>query len=205
MAASYIIAVSGGSCSGKTTFCKRLQEKMGEDRCSILLQDNYYIDQSHRFDEDGGAVNYDHPDAIEFSLLCQHLESLRRGEAIEVPLYDFTRHARRTETLFFPVSPVTLVDGILILSQPELLPVFDYSIFIECDSQRRFQRRLQRDTIERGRSPEGVKAQFEKQVEPMHQKFVEPSKKFADRVLSQEDYLQSAEQYMQELIDQVFV
>ncbi|MEC9282536.1 MAG: uridine kinase [Bdellovibrionota bacterium] len=198
-----IIAVAGGSCSGKTSFCKRFREQIGEENCLMVLQDNYYIDQSDRFDEDGGAVNFDHPESLEFSLMKEQLAQLKSGKSVELPLYDFTTHTRRKESLLVEPKPVILVDGILILSQESLREVFDDSIFIECDRDRRFTRRLQRDTVERGRTPEGVKAQFEKQVEPMHNQFVEPSKKFALTQMSQEFYLENGDAFIKEKISRL--
>ncbi|MAF90436.1 MAG: uridine kinase [Bdellovibrionaceae bacterium] len=198
-----IIAVAGGSCSGKTSFCKRFREQIGEENCLMILQDNYYFDQSDRFDEDGGAVNFDHPESLEFSLMKEQLVQLKAGKSVELPLYDFTTHTRRTETLLVEPKPIILVDGILILSQENLRDVFDDSIFIQCDRDRRFTRRLQRDTIERGRTPEGVKAQFDKQVEPMHIEFVEPSKDFAKTQMSQEEYLENGDKFIKDKIKEL--
>lgn len=197
-----IIGIAGGSCSGKTTFSKRAKEKIGVDNCSVLFQDNYYIDQSHRFDEDGGSVNFDHPDALDFSLMAEHLQALKSGSEIQVPLYDFATHSRKKETLSFKPKKIVLVDGILILSQPKLVEIFDHSFFIECDTETRFKRRLDRDVAERGRTPEGVKAQFDKQVEPMHQEFVESSKSQATCLMTQAEYLSNADHFIDDIINQ---
>jgi uridine kinase len=183
-----IIAIAGGSGSGKTTFAKRLLEKLGKDRAVILGQDNYYLDQSHKFDKDGGAVNFDHPDSLEFSLMATHLQQLRQNQTVEIPLYDFATHSRKIETIRLAPHPIILVDGILILSQKILLPEFDYKIFIDCDEETRFNRRLNRDVKERGRTPEGVKEQFYAQVKPMHDEFVEPSKNEADLIVSKVNF-----------------
>lgn len=172
-----IIAVAGGSGSGKTTLAKTLVEKLGLSACGLLAQDSYYIDQSRKFDRDGGAVNFDHPDALEFSLLARHLAELKAGRAVEVPIYDFATHTRKTATEKFHPREYVLVDGTLILSIPELLPFFDEAIFVDTDEQTRFERRLQRDVAERGRTPDGVRDQFYGQVKPMHDRFVEPSKR----------------------------
>lgn len=197
-----IIGIAGGSCSGKTTFSRRAKEKLGLDNCSVLFQDNYYIDQSHRFDEDGGSVNFDHPNSLDFPLMAKHLSMLKKGESVEVPLYDFATHTRKPESLQFSPKKIVLVDGILLLSQKSLVEIFDTSIFIECDPEIRFQRRLDRDVAERGRTPEGVKAQFDKQVEPMHQEFVESSKTRAALVISQEEYLNNMDDYINKLAQQ---
>lgn len=173
---SCVIAIVGGSGSGKTTLAKKIQQQFGKDVCMILSQDSYYIDQSHKFDRDGGAVNFDHPSSLEFSLLAKHLEQLKSGSDIEIPIYDFPTHKRLTETETLRHHPLILVDGTLVLSQKQLLPLFDESIFIEVDEDTRFRRRLKRDIEERGRTPEGVREQFYKQVKVMHDEFVEPSK-----------------------------
>jgi uridine kinase len=173
---TYVIAIVGGSGSGKTTLAKKILSLLGERDGVILGQDSYYIDQSARFDRDGGAVNFDHPDSLEFSLLGSHLKELKNGQNIEVPVYDFASHKRLVKTETLQHRPVILVDGTLILSQSPLLPLFDESIFLEVDEDTRFQRRLRRDVQERGRKPEGVREQFFKQVKVMHDEFVEPSK-----------------------------
>jgi len=183
-----IIAIAGGSGSGKTTFAKRLLEKLGSSTAVILGQDNYYRDQSHKFDKDGGAVNFDHPDSLEFSLMAKHLSELKKGLTVEIPLYDFATHKRKSESIKLAPHPIILVDGILILSQAILLPQFDYKVFIDCDETTRFTRRLSRDVIERGRTPEGVRNQFYKQVKPMHDEFVEQSKNIADLVINKENF-----------------
>jgi uridine kinase len=179
----YVIGVAGGSGSGKTYFARELQRKLGIDNCSILYQDNYYIDQSHRFDGDGGSVNFDHPDALEFTLLAKHLACLKKGESVEVPLYEFATHKRLEKTLPFKASKIILVDGILILNSPEVRAELDEAVFFDTPEELRFERRLHRDVNERGRTPEGVRKQFELQVRPMHNQFVEPSKKFAQTIV----------------------
>ena len=173
---TWVIAIVGGSGSGKTTLAKKIKTKLAGHGCTILGQDSYYIDQSSKFDHDGGAVNFDHPNSLEFSLLGRHIQELKQGRNIEVPVYDFATHKRLVQTETFHHHPVILVDGTLILSQPQLLPLFDESVFLEVDEGTRFQRRMKRDVEERGRTPEGVHEQFYKQVKVMHDQFVEPSK-----------------------------
>ncbi len=174
-----IIAIAGGSGSGKTTFAKRLLSALGTHQAAIVAQDSYYIDQSHRFDRDGGAVNFDHPSALDFNLMAHHLKDLKQGLAIEIPIYDFATHKRLARTE--PLAPhrFILVDGILILSQENLRPHFDISVFIDVEEKVRFERRLKRDTTERGRTAEGVREQFFRQVAPMHNEFVGPSAQYA--------------------------
>jgi uridine kinase len=182
-----IIGVSGGSCSGKTTLTRRLQEALGPDHCCVLFQDSYYIDQSSRFREDGGEVNFDHPDALEFSLMGAHLAALAQEQSVEVPFYDFVTHSRKRETLSLSPKSVVLVDGTLILSQPPVRERLHRSVFLEVAEDLRFERRKRRDTAERGRSLEGVVKQFLNHVKPMHDTFVEPSKSHASCVLRHED------------------
>jgi uridine kinase len=181
-----IIGVAGGSGSGKTTFARMLQANLGDHFCGILSQDAYYRDMHEYFDRDGGQVNFDHPDSIEFELLYRHLLQLRRGQDVLVPIYDFATHRRLVESTLFPVRPVVIVDGILLLTQGELRPLLDFAFFIETQEDLRFQRRLGRDVRERGRTPDGVRDQFFNHVKPMHDLFVEPSRRFADRVISGE-------------------
>lgn len=181
-AGSFVIGISGGSGSGKTTLARELVNQLGP-RAAILYQDWYYRDQSHRFDRDGGSVNFDHPDALEFELLAQHLAELRSGRSIKTPQYDFVTHQRRAEPLPFTCREVVVVDGILILHAELVRPHLDLAIFVKTPEELRFSRRLERDVAERGRTPEGVKAQFQNQVKPMHDQFVEPSQTHADHVV----------------------
>ena len=197
----YIIGVAGGSGSGKTYFARELQRKLGIENCSILYQDNYYIDQSHRFDGDGGSVNFDHPDSLEFTLLARHLSTLKKGESVEVPLYEFATHKRLEKTLPFRPTKIILVDGILILNSPEVRQQLDEAIFFDTPEELRFERRLHRDVNERGRTPEGVKKQFELQVRPMHNQFVEPSKKFAQTIVHDlGEYQETLEKFVKQLV-----
>lgn len=184
---THIVGIAGGSGSGKTTFAQRLIEKLGADRAAILSQDSYYIDQSHRFDGDGGSVNFDHPDALDFSLLEQHLVSLKDGAAVEVPRYDFVTHTRLETAIAFAPVRFVLLDGTLVLSQSNLRPHFAEAIFLEASEEVRFSRRLRRDTQERGREAEGVRRQFELQVKPMHDLFVEPSKRHANQLIPNDE------------------
>lgn len=181
-----IIAVSGGSGSGKTTFSKLLASQLGSENCHYLSQDNYYYDWSSHFDKDGGSVNFDHPSSLDFDLLEKHLKIYKEGGDILAPQYCFKTHSRLSEPLYLTNKPVLILDGILILNQLQLHPYFDLKYYIQTPEDVRFQRRLERDVKERGRTPEGVKEQFYKQVKPMHDKFVEPSQVYADKVLSGE-------------------
>lgn len=181
---AYIIAIAGGSGSGKTYLAHCLQERLGDEMATVISQDSYYFDQSAKFDHDGGSVNFDHPDAIDFSLLASHLGQLKLGNSVEIPIYDFATHSRLSQTTLQPPKKVILVDGILILNSPEVREVADTSIFVETPESVRFERRLKRDIEHRGRTEEGVRAQFSAQVKPMHDQFVEPSKFHARHITS---------------------
>jgi len=181
---SIIVGVAGGSGSGKTYFAKDLMQKLGSELAEIVYQDNFYIDQSHRFDGDGGSVNFDHPDSIDFSLLAHCLGQLKSGNDTDIPIYDFKTHTRASNKLKIQAKPIIVVDGILIFHPPEVRAQFDYLVFFDTSEDLRFERRLQRDVKERGRTPEGVLAQFQRQVKPMHDLFVEPSKHHANVVVS---------------------
>lgn len=181
----HIIGIAGGSGSGKTYFAKALKAELNRrDRvCEIIYQDSYYIDQSEKFDFDGGSVNFDHPSSLDFNLLAQHLRALKAGQPVSVPIYDFVTHSRKSETEKVSPLPIILVDGILVFDPPFLREVFDERVFFETPENLRFQRRLERDVIERGRKEEGVRQQFARQVKPMHDQFVEPTKVFADTII----------------------
>ena len=184
---TFIVGVAGGSGSGKTFFAEALAKKLGPEVSFVLYQDNYYIDQSHKFDHDGGSVNFDHPESLDFDLMASHLEDLKNGFDIEIPMYDFATHSRLEKTKYQKAKKVVIIDGILIFTQPQILELCDETIFIETPEDIRFQRRLERDVIERGRTENGVKKQFEMQVKPMHDLFVEPSKFQANLVSSGTD------------------
>ncbi|MBP9708770.1 MAG: uridine kinase [Oligoflexales bacterium] len=182
-----IVGVAGGSCSGKTTIVKAFHRALGRERCAVLYQDNYYFDRSREFDFDGGAVNFDHPEAIEFKLIAEHLSLLKAKKKVEVPLYDFLTHGRKNEKILFEPKSIIFLDGILILNDPEVRSCLDLKIFVECDHDIRLARRIQRDAVERGRSEQGIREQFIRQVAPMHEKYVQTSAKYADHILSQVD------------------
>lgn len=181
-----IVGVTGGSGSGKTTFVEFLKAELGENLCSMIYQDSYYKDQSHLFDKDGGAVNFDHPDSLELSLLAEHLRELKAGNAVDVPRYCFKTHSRQSEADPVPAKRVILVDGILLFTHKEVSQLVDHKIFINTSESARYYRRLHRDVKDRGRTPEGVKEQFFKQVKPMHDLFVEPVKDLCNEVISGE-------------------
>ncbi|NBO37239.1 uridine kinase [bacterium] len=182
-----VVGVSGGSGSGKTTFCREFVSQLGEDNVLHLKQDNYYRDLSDLTPEQRVAVNFDHPQALEFELLSAHLKTLLRGEAVEIPLYDFASHTRKKSSLRAAPRPVIVIEGILIFSQQSIVDQLDHSIFVDAPENIRLTRRIERDIAERGRTREHVQTQFFETVAPMHNLFVEPSKLISHRVISGEE------------------
>jgi uridine kinase len=183
-----ILAICGGSGSGKTYLANKIHQYFGQDQSQILLQDNYYIDQSKNFDFDGGKINFDHPNSLDWPLMKDHLLHLKNNNPIEVPIYDFATHTRSKKGIHFEPKPIIILDGILILSQASLIPLIDLSIFVDTPEEIRFFRRLDRDVIERGRSREGVYRQYMTHVKPMHYEFVEPSKNSAHIVYQEKNH-----------------
>jgi uridine kinase len=185
---SYIVAITGGSGSGKTTFAKKIRDELGVENCAIVLQDSYYFDQSSKFDGDGGSVNFDHPDSIDFELLLHDLLKLKNGKPVNIPIYDFATHKRLKNEEHLEPHAIIILDGILILTNEKLRAILDESVFLDVPEDLRFSRRLKRDVEERGRTEEGVRMQFAKQVKPMHDQFVEPSKNFATKIINTNNY-----------------
>lgn len=178
-----VLGVAGGSGSGKSTVVRRVIERMPGIPVRLLHHDSYYRDLPDLSLEERAKINYDHPNSLETSLLVEHLEALLRGEAVEVPTYDFAHHRRREETRRVEPAPVLIVDGILVLAEPELRELMDIRVFVQTDADMRFIRRLMRDTRERNRTVESVVIQYQKTVRPMHLQFVEPSRRHADVIV----------------------
>ncbi|MCJ7619190.1 MAG: uridine kinase [Anaerolineae bacterium] len=178
-----IVGVAGGTGSGKTTVSQAILDRVGRDQIAYLQHDSYYRDRSHVPLEERAKTNFDHPDALESELLAQHLASLKTGQAVEVPVYDFTTHTRETRTVTVAPRKVILVEGILIFAERALRELMDIKVFVDTDADVRFIRRLQRDLTERGRTVESVIRQYTETVRPMHLEFVEPSKRYADVII----------------------
>ncbi len=197
---TFILGVAGGSGSGKTYFAQELKDALGE-HATIVYQDNFYIDQSHRFDHDGGSVNFDHPESLDLKLLAQCLSELKTGNSTNIPVYDFKTHSRSKEPIVVQATTIVIVDGILIFHPDYLRAQFDEMIFFDTPESLRYERRLERDVNERGRTPDGVRAQFLKQVKPMHDEFVEPSKTHAHTVVRDlGDYHEHFDAYKEKLL-----
>jgi uridine kinase len=178
-----IIGVAGGTGSGKTTVAREVLKRAGTQKITLIQHDAYYKDLSDLPPAQRAMQNFDHPDALENSLLIQHLEQLKAGKQVAVPVYDFTTHTRTTKTQLTGPNPIILLEGILIFADPNLRQLMDAKIYVDTDSDIRFIRRLQRDISERGRTTESVIRQYMATVRPMHEEFVEPSKRFADVII----------------------
>ena len=177
-----VIGIAGGTGSGKTTLMTNLIQRFG-DVVTVLSHDNYYRRLDHLTFEERTKVNYDQPAALETDLMASHLDELRHGNAIDCPIYDFTQHNRSAETLHIKPTQVIIVEGILIFENKELRDLMDIKIFVDTDADVRLCRRIKRDVEKRGRSLESVLTQYQTTVKPMHEKYVEPSKKYADLVV----------------------
>jgi len=183
MGSSFVIGVAGGSGSGKTTVVRRIVDSLGPEQVTLLQHDRYYRDRNDLRLEERAALNYDHPNSLETDLLVRHVQELKRGNPVQVPAYDFTRHARLTETETFQPRRALIVEGILVFTDAALRDLMDIKVFVDTDSDTRFIRRLQRDVAERGRTMESVIDQYQGTVKPMHLEFVEPSKRYADVII----------------------
>lgn len=178
-----VIAIAGGTGSGKTTISNLIIERVGHKNIAVLSHDAYYRDRMDLPLKKREKLNYDHPDSLETELLVKHIKNLKKGKMANMPVYDFTSHRRKKETISILPQPVILVDGILIFVEKKLRKLFDVKIFVDTDSDLRFIRRLERDIRERGRTKESVIKQYLKTVRPMHLEFVEPSKRYADVII----------------------
>ncbi|WP_425145320.1 uridine kinase [Deinococcus sp.] len=179
----FVIGVAGGSGSGKTTVTRRVIETVGSGGVAVLVQDNYYRDQSDIAFEARLKTNYDHPAAFDWELLAAHLEALLAGVPIEMPSYDFTRHTRSEQTTTVLPAPVVVLEGFFALYEKSIRQQMHLKVFVDADADVRFIRRLIRDTQERGRTQESVIRQYLDFVRPMHLQFVEPSKRYADVII----------------------
>lgn len=178
-----VIGVAGGTGSGKTTVVEKLLEDLGPETACRLQQDSYYRDQAHRPFEERVGVNYDHPDSIEFDLMVAHVDKLLAGEPVDVPSYDFARHVRKPDSERLEAGKIIIVEGILVLVPERLRALMDLRIFVHTDADVRFIRRLRRDISERGRTVNSVIEQYLTTVKPMHDAFVEPSKRHAHLII----------------------
>ena len=178
-----IIGIAGGTGSGKTTVVHQIMNQLPETEVGIIAQDSYYKENKNLSYEDRSNINFDHPRAIDFDLLVAHLKELKQGKIIHQPVYSFVQHNRTADTIVTHPRKVMIVEGILILTNPELRELFDIKIFVHADSDERLIRRLRRDISERGRDMEEVLNRYQHTLKPMHQQFIEPTKAFADIII----------------------
>ncbi|HSP15611.1 MAG TPA: uridine kinase [Thermoanaerobaculia bacterium] len=178
-----IIGIAGGTGSGKTTVARAIYDRVGKDRIEWISHDSYYRSFDALSPEERHKINFDHPDSLESELLARHLDVLCKGSSVNVPMYDFTTHARKPETQHVEPRKVIIVEGILVLAEAELRRRIDIKLFVDTPPDIRFVRRLMRDIKARGRSLESVVEQYITTVRPMHEEFVEPSKRHADLII----------------------
>src|SRR5690606_16963621 len=178
-----IIGIAGGTGSGKTTVVKQIMDELKNEEVDVISQDSYYQDTTHLSYEERVKINFDHPKSIDFELLVAHLKELKAGKTIEEPVYSFIEHNRTNETRTIHPRKVIIVEGILILTHPEVRSMFDIKIYVHADSDERLIRRLKRDINERARDLDEVLWRYQTTLKPMHQQFIEPTKEFADIII----------------------
>jgi len=178
-----IIGIAGGSGSGKTTISYELRKRVGEHNIAYIPHDAYYRDNQDMTLKERKKINYDHPDSLETELLITHLEDLSKGNYVNIPVYDFSAHSRTDKTIKIHFKPIILIEGILIFVDPKLRCLLDDKVFVDTDPDIRLLRRVRRDIHERGRRVDSILNQYEETVRPMHIKFVEPSKRYADVIV----------------------
>ncbi|MFQ6615364.1 MAG: uridine kinase [Fidelibacterota bacterium] len=183
MNSSILIGIGGGSGSGKTLVAKNILKEFGEGEVVVIQQDSYYRDLSHLPFDQRVKTNFDHPDALDFDLLRRHLKQLASGKAVQVPIYDFSSHTRMRETRTVEPHPAVVIEGIMVLTDRDLRDLLHIKIYVETDADIRFIRRLTRDIRDRERTHQDVIYQYLKTVRPMHEQFVEPTKKYADIII----------------------
>lgn len=178
-----LLGIAGGTGSGKTTLADKLIDSFGDDEVSVLRHDNYYKRHDEMCYDERAKLNYDHPNAFDTELLCEHIKMLKEGKSIEMPVYDYTIHNRSDETVVVKPAPVILLEGILIFAEQSLCDLMDIKVFVDTDADVRILRRIIRDVKERERSLDSVIDQYLTTVKPMHEQFVEPSKRRADIII----------------------
>ena len=178
-----VIGIAGGTGTGKTTVVKRIVEALPPHYVAVVPLDSYYNDTSHMTEEERRAINFDHPDAFDWKLLVQHVKLLRDGVAVEQPTYSYLKSNREKATVHVEPKPVIIIEGIMALLNKQLRDMMDLKIFVDTDSDERLIRNIQRDCVERGRTVEMVIDRYQKVLKPMHEQFIEPTKKFADLII----------------------
>jgi uridine kinase len=197
-----IIGIAGGTGCGKTTVVNQILNELPEAEVGVISQDSYYKDTSHLSYDERVKINFDHPRSIDFELLEEHLKELKQGHTIEQPVYSFVKHNRTGDTILTHPRKVMIVEGILILTNPELRALFDIKIFVHADSDERLIRRLKRDISERGRDIDEVLTRYQTTLKPMHQQFIEPMKEYADIIIPNNKYNTVAIDIVKTIINQ---
>lgn len=180
-----IIGIAGGTGSGKTTVVRKIAESLPPHYVAVVPLDSYYNDTTHMTDEERSAINFDHPDAFDWKLLIEHVKQLKVGNAVEQPTYSYIESNRQKETVHVEPKPVIIIEGIMTLLNKKLREMMDLKIFVDTDSDERLIRNIQRDVVERGRTVEMVIDRYLKVLKPMHEQFIEPTKKYADLIIPQ--------------------
>ena len=180
-----IIGIAGGTGSGKTTVVRKIAESLPPHYVAVVPLDSYYNDTTHMTDEERRAINFDHPDAFDWKLLIEHVKQLKAGNAVEQPTYSYIESNRQKETVHVEPKPVIIIEGIMTLLNKKLRDMMDLKIFVDTDSDDRLIRNIQRDVVERGRTVEMVIDRYLKVLKPMHEQFIEPTKKYADLIIPQ--------------------
>lgn len=178
-----IVGIAGGTGSGKTTVVRKVMEKLPSEQVVVIPQDAYYKDNGHIPLEERQKINFDHPDSLEFTLLIDHIQKLKEGQSIEMPIYSYLTCLRSKETITIKPSRVVLVEGIMILCDSRLREMFDIKVFVDADADDRLGRVIQRDIVERGRSVMMVLERYHETVKPSHLQFIEPTKRYADIII----------------------
>ena len=200
-----IIGIAGGTGCGKTTVVNHILEQLPEGEVGVISQDSYYKDTSHLSLDERVKINFDHPRSIDFELLETHLKELKEGKDIHQPVYSFIKHNRTGDTILTHPRKVMIVEGILILTNPELRDMFDIKIFVHADSDERLIRRLKRDITERGRDIDEVLSRYQNTLKPMHQQFIDPMKEYADIIIPNNKYNTVAVDIVKTIINQRLV
>ena len=197
-----IIGIAGGTGCGKTTVVNKILNELPEGEVGIISQDSYYKDTSHLSYEERIKINFDHPRSIDFDLLESQLKELKKGNAIHQPVYSFVKHNRTGDTILTHPRKVMIVEGILILTNPELREMFDIKIFVHADTDERLIRRLKRDISERGRDLDEVLTRYQTTLKPMHEQFIEPMKEYADIIIPNNRHNNVAIDILRQIITQ---
>ncbi len=199
------IGIAGGTGSGKTTVVNQIINELQHDEVDVIYQDSYYKDTSHLSFEERKAINFDHPQSVDFELLVEHLKILKSNQDIEQPIYSFKTHNRTGETKTTKPRKVMIVEGILILTNPEIREMLDIKIYVQTDSDERLIRRLKRDITDRGRDMDEVLNRYQNTLKPMHLQFIEPTKEFADIIIPNNKYNNVAVEVVQTIIKERLV